>query len=435
MCSITFPYAVAAPAGDKESGGRGTDAPRLAGQLWVCMVCITQCSPEKLPSAFSTKQSPCARAQHCFPEPCRVSGSRLLSPRRHAGSSGRCSARSDLGKPVPWPLALHRQQPLQITRSPSASLLLNCCLFTRGILNSSSNLNKKVSLLFVSSLSRAATFKWFSSSPFISECTRREGIGSLLIKNKRWWHYNQCRVVIITVYLHFHRALALGCLWYKAAVLCALIEWNYFINTHSLNPRKDPFRGEDMGRVVGRWGARWAQFLADQFCLRERFLCSLQNCLSSTSGYRGFFFPTSQMNDLTTHVQSCDSLLLAWITSHLWPPLVRSRLQVYTRHWRENIPSSFLPGPVCWLFMSDNLTVWLGHSNNLLVPTQGRNLPSTHHGALICLMRLYSCAHPKPTPLIGRATLCSWLVKQHPSFQALCAHTLESLLVIYCVPG
>lgn len=144
--------------------------------------------------------------------------------------------------------------------------------------------------LFVSSLSRAATFKWFSSSPFISECTRWEGIGSLLIKNKRWWHYNQCRVVIITVYLHFHRALALGCLWYKAAVLCALIEWNYFINTHSLNPRKDPFRGEDMGRVVGRWGARWAQFLADQFCLWERFLCSLQNCLSSTSGYHGVFF-------------------------------------------------------------------------------------------------------------------------------------------------
>lgn len=185
--------------------------------------------------------------------------------------SGRHSTGSILGKPVLWLLVLHRQQPLRITRSPSALLLLNCCLFTRGILNSSSNLNKKVSLLFVSSLSRAATFKWFSSSPFISECTRREGIGSLLIKNKRWWHYNQCKVVIITVYLHFHRALALGCLWYKAAVLCALIEWNYFINTHSLNPRKDPFRGEDMGRVVGRWRARWAQFLADQFCLREKY--------------------------------------------------------------------------------------------------------------------------------------------------------------------
>lgn len=215
-------------------------------------------------------------------------------------SSGPMARGSMLGKPVPWLLVLCWQQPLQITRSPSASLLLNCCLFTRGILNSSSNLNKKVNLLFVSSLSRAATFKWFSSSPFISECTRREGIGSLLIKNKRWWHYNQCRVVIITVYLHFHRALALGCLWYKAAVLCALIEWNYFINTRSPNPRKDPFRGEDMGRVVGRWGARWAQFLTDQFCLRERFLCSLQNCLLSMGGYI-VFSSTSQMNYLTTH--------------------------------------------------------------------------------------------------------------------------------------
>lgn len=273
----------------------------MLGQPWVCMACIAQCSWEKLPSAFSTKESPCTRAQHHFPVLRQVSWSSLLSPCQHTSSSGRHCTGSVLGKPVLWPLVLCRQQPLRITRSPSASLLLNCCLFTRGILNSSSNLNKKVSLLFVSSLSRAATFKWFSSSPFISEYTRREGIGSLLIKNKRWWHYNQCRVVIITVYLHFHRALTLGCLWYKAAVLCALIEWNYFINTHSLNPRKDPFSGEDMGRVVGRWGARWAQFLADQFCLWERFLCSLRNCLSSTSGYHGVFFPTSQMNDLTTH--------------------------------------------------------------------------------------------------------------------------------------
>lgn len=225
------------------------------------------------------------------------------------GFLGRRGTGSVPGKPEPWPLVLCWQQPLWITRSPSASLLLNCCLFTRGILNLSSNLNKKVSLLFVSSLSRAATFKWFSSSPFISECTRREGIGSLLIKNKRWWHYNQCRVVIITMYLHFHRALALGCLWYKAAVLCALIEWNYFINTHSLNPRKDPFRGEDMGRVVGRWGARWAQFLADQFCLWERFLCSLQNCLSSTNRYRGVLFPCKS-NEWSDH-----PLLILWFSA------------------------------------------------------------------------------------------------------------------------
>lgn len=249
-------------------------------------------------AALHTKASPQVGAQCCSPALHWASHSCRPSPcwcflRPHGTGSV-------LGKPVPWPLVPRRQQPLQITRSPSASLLLNRCLFTRGILNSSSNLNKKVNLLFVSSLSRAATFKWFSSSPFISECTRREGIGSLLIKNKRWWHYNQCRVVIITVYLHFHRALALGCLWYKAAVLCALIEWNYFINMRSPNPRKDPFRGEDMGRVVGRWGARWAQFLADQFCLWERFLCSLQNCLSSMGGYIFFFL-----------------LQVKWI---IWPP-------------------------------------------------------------------------------------------------------------------
>lgn len=265
-----------------------------------CMACIAQCSPGKLPCAPSIQESPCTPAQCCFSGLCRVSWSSFFPSCRCAASSGSCGVRSALGKPVLWPLVLRWQQPLQITRSPCASLLLNCCFFTRGILNSSSDLNKKVSLLFVSSLSRAATFKWFSSSPFISECTRREGIGSLLIKNKRWWHYNQCRVVIITMYLHFHRALALGCLWYKAAVLCALIEWNYFINTHSLNPRKDPFRGEDMGRVVGRWAARWPQFLADQFLLWERFLCSLQNCLSSTSRYHGVFSPCKS-NDLTTH--------------------------------------------------------------------------------------------------------------------------------------
>lgn len=297
------------PSRDKEVGCRGSNAPRSAGQPRLCVACIARRSPEKLSSAFPTKESPGTRAPRCFPVPRWVSWSSLLSPRRHAASSGHRVAGSVLGKPVPWPLALHRQQPLWITRRPSASLLLNCCLFTRGILNSSSNLNKKVSLLFVSSLSRAATFKWFSSSPFISECTRREGIGSLLIKNKRWWHYNQCRVVIITVYLHFHRALALGCLWYKAAVLCALIEWNYFINTHSLKPRKDPFRGEDMGRVVGRWGARWAQFLADQFCLWERFLCSLQNCLSSTSGYHGDFFPYKS-NEWSDH-----PLLILWFSA------------------------------------------------------------------------------------------------------------------------
>lgn len=94
-----------------------------------------------------------------------------------------------------------------------------------------------------------------------------------------------------------------------------------------------------------------------------------------------------------------------------------------------------LPGPICWLFVSDNLTVWLGHINDLLVATERGNLPCTHQDALICLMRQYSCVRPKSTPLITVATLSRWLFKQRSSFQALCGHTLECPLVIYCFPG
>ena len=71
----------------------------------------------------------------------------------------RGSTGSVLGKPVPWPLVLHRQQ-------HSADNEKSFCLATIKLLpfherNPEFFLKpkKKVSLLFVSSLSRAATFK------------------------------------------------------------------------------------------------------------------------------------------------------------------------------------------------------------------------------------------------------------------------------------
>lgn len=362
-CSVAFAHEAAALAVGKCT--RGRDAKALCSSMGLCGLHLSV-PPSKTALCPSHKGKPSHGSTALSPNP---TPSLLKQPPFTLPVRGflRCHrAGSVLGKPVPWPLVLHWQQPLRITRSPSASLLLNRCLFTRGILNSSSNLNKKVSLLFVSSLSRAATFKWFSSSPFISECTRREGIGSLLIKNKRWWHYNQCRVVIITMYLHFHRALALGCLWYKAAVLCALIEWNYFINTRSPNPRKDPFRGEDMGRVVGRWGARWAQFLADQFCLWERFLCSLQNCLSSTSGF--FFFPLLfsplplfyKSNEWSDH-----PLLILWFSAFgldYKSPMATSSAYIAGCRFTQDTLGKTSILPCYWLLVPDTLPLWLGHS-------------------------------------------------------------------------